>query len=197
MTNHKKQIKVQPIVKWADIQAIKQRLRNTDLRNHCLFVLGINTGLRAGDLLRIKVYQVMDSEPDDELVVTEEKTGKERRVNLNENCIEAIQLLLKDRPYHPDDYLFKSQRAHRDSPQQVLHRNSVIRLVKEWCKEQGLKGNYGSHTLRKTFGYHQRKTFGVDLPTLMDIFNHSSQKQTLAYLCIQPEEKKNVYKNKM
>jgi hypothetical protein len=60
-----------------------------------------------------------------------------------------------------------------------------------------LKGNYGSHTLRKTFGYHQRVTFGVDLPRLMVVFNHSTQKQTLDYLCIQPKEIKDVYENEL
>ena len=71
------------------------------------------------------------------------------------------------------------------------------RLVKSWCKVINLKGNYGSHTLRKTWGYHQRVTFGVDLPRLMVCFNHSTQRQTLDYLCIQPEEIKDVYENEL
>ena len=56
-----------------------------------------------------------------------------------------------------------------------------------------LTGNYGSHSLRKTWGYHQRKRFCVDIPTLMVMYNHSSQKQTLDYLRIQPQEIKDVY----
>jgi integrase len=71
------------------------------------------------------------------------------------------------------------------------------RLVKGWCKQINLKGNYGSHSLRKTWGYHQRKTFGVDIPTLMTCFNHSTQRQTLDYLCIQPEEVQSVYMNEL
>ena len=203
MTNRKKQIKVDPIKNIADVQAIRLRLKNKgdetkNYRDYCLFVLGTNTGFRAGDLLRIKVYQVQDLDPGDELVMREQKTNKERRVNLNNSCIKAIQLHLTNSFYSSTDYLFKSQRAHRDTPdKQVLHTSSVTRLVKSWCKEQHLKGNYGSHSLRKTFGYHQRVTFGGDLATLTDIFNHSSQKQTLAYLCIQPEEKKNVYMNEI
>ena len=58
-----------------------------------------------------------------------------------------------------------------------------------------LRGRYGAHTLRKTWGYHQRVTFGVDIPTLMTCFNHSSQRQTLDYLCVQAEEIKTVYEN--
>jgi len=74
---------------------------------------------------------------------------------------------------------------------------SVHKLLKGWCSEINLKGNYGSHTLRKTWGYHQRVTFGVDLPRLMVCFNHSTQRQTLDYLCIQPEEIKDVYENEL
>jgi len=74
---------------------------------------------------------------------------------------------------------------------------SVHKLVKGWCGEINLKGNYGSHTLRKTFGYQQRVHFGVGLPELMVCFNHSTQKQTLDYLCIQPEEVKNIYMNEL
>jgi integrase len=89
-----------------------------------------------------------------------------------------------------DDYLFQSQRRH------VLT-VSVHKLVKSWCGEINLNGNYGSHTLRKTWGYHQRVTFGVDLPRLVVCFNHSTQRQTLDYLCIQPEEIKDVYENEL
>ena len=79
----------------------------------------------------------------------------------------------------------------------MLTAPSVHKLVKSWCSEINLKGNYGSHTLRKTWGYHQRVTFGVDLPRLMVCFNHSTQRQTLDYLCIQPEEIKDVYENEL
>ena len=60
-----------------------------------------------------------------------------------------------------------------------------------------MKGNYGSHTLRKTFGYHQRVTFGVEIPQLMVTFTHKSQRQTLEYLCIQDEEVKSIYMNEI
>ena len=82
-----------------------------------------------------------------------------------------------------------------DAP--VLSVQAVHRMVKEWCGAIRLKGNYGSHTLRKTWGYHQRVTFGVGLPELMVAFNHSSQRQTLDYLCVQPEEIKSLYENEL
>jgi integrase len=123
--------------------------------------------------------------------IKEKKTGKVRRLNLNKVCIGAVQHLLEFGEYKHTDYLFQSQRRA------VLTVPSVHRLVKSWCGEINLKGNYGSHSLRKTWGYHQRVTFGVDLPRLMVCFNHSTQRQTLDYLCIQPQEIKDVYENEL
>lgn len=189
--NHPKkgsQIKVEPIRKRKDIDLIKKLLSDKP-RDLALFILGINTNLRASDLLRLTVGHVKHLKEGDALEINEKKTGKPRRVTLNKACIGSIQALLEAGGYQDVDYLFKSQRSA------VLTVPTVSNMVKAWCNEINLKGNYGSHTLRKTFGYHQRVTFGVDLPTLMVCFNHSTQKQTLDYLCIQAEEIKDVYMN--
>jgi len=60
-------------------------------------------------------------------------------------------------------------------------------LVNEWASKAGISGHFGSHTLRKTYGYHLRKR-GTDLPTLMKIFGHSSQSITLRYLGIDSDK---------
>ena len=187
--NHPKKgstIKVEPIRCLKDIKAIKRILQGSP-RDLCLFTLGINTNLRASDLLAITADMVRNK---DELVLKEKKTGKERRITLNPTTQKAIQHLLDSRDYGDDDRLFKGQRGPLTVP-------TVNRLVKGWCKAINLKGNYGSHTLRKTFGYHQRVTFGRGLPELMTVFNHSTQKQTLDYLCVQPEEIKDIYLNEL
>ena len=182
-------IKVDPIKDKKHIQTIKKLLSDKPL-DYALFVIGINTNLRASDLLNIKVHQVKDLNPNDEIVLNEKKTKKPRRITLNKACISAIQGLLTSNEYSDKNYLFTGQRG-------VLTVPTVNQKVKSWCKAINLKGNFGGHTLRKTFGYHQRVTFGTDLPTLMEIFNHSTQKQTLAYLCVQPDEIRNVYENEL
>jgi integrase len=183
-------IKVEPIKRKQDISTIKKMLANRP-RDLVLFTLGINTNLRASDLLRIRVKDVRGMKPGDEIEIKEKKTGKIRRITLNRVVIATIDRLLKAESYEDNDFLFKSQRAP------VLTVQSVHRLVKGWCKAIHIKGNYGSHTMRKTWGYQQRVTFGVGLPELMVAFNHSSQKQTLDYLCIQPEELKCIYENEI
>jgi integrase len=150
--------------------------------------MGINTNLRASDLIRIKAGDVRQKKPGDDLTIKEQKTGKKRRITLNEAVISAVKELLASTPYNDLDPLFKSKKGNK-----ALSVPSINRLVKGWCREINLKGNYGSHTLRKTFGYMQRTLLNTSITELMVMFNHSSQKQTLDYLCIQPEEIKNAY----
>ena len=191
--NHPKKgsrLKVEPIKDRKDIETIKNILKDRP-RDLALFVVGINTNLRASDLLQIRAGMVRGLEAMGEIELREKKTGKPRRINLNASCMGAIKELLASAPFNDEDFLFKSQRGP------VLTVSSISRLVKGWCRTINLKGNYASHTLRKTWGYHQRVAFGLGLPELMVCFNHSSQKQTLDYLCVQPEEIRSVYANNL
>lgn len=135
-------IKVEPIKTLKDIKAIKALLAKNP-RDLALFTLGINTNLRAVDLLNIKVSQVKNLKPLESIEVKEQKTGKLKRVTLNKACVDATRKLVTSREYQDDDYLFVGQRGRLTVP-------SVNRLVKEWCAAINLKGNFGAHTLRKT-----------------------------------------------
>jgi integrase len=195
--NHPKKgdcIRVDPIRDVQDIERIKAMLSG-HLRDLLLFTLGINTNLRASDLVALTVGQVRGLKPMEELELRERKTSKMRRISLNETVISAIEAYIATLSGDVPDTtpLFASQRCG-GSPLMVP---SVNRMVKGWCRTIKLKGNYGSHSLRKTWGYHQRVTFGVDIPSLMVCFNHSTQRQTLDYLCVQPEEVKKVYSHQL
>ncbi len=183
-------VKVEPIKSLNAIKAIKRLLKETKPRDYCLFILGINTNLRASDLVRIKLNDVISLKTGSDFEIKEKKTNKIRRVTLNKDCIKAIEIWLAERPVDENVYLFSSQRGN-------THITSIYvnKLVKQWATKIQLQGNFGAHTLRKSWGYHQRVSFGVGIAELMVCFNHSSQKQTLDYLCIQPEEIKNVFMN--
>lgn len=180
-------IKVDPIREVKHIKAIKKLLTDNP-RHLCLFVLGINTNLRASDMLRITAGDVRHLQQGDSLNVKEQKTRKSRAVTLNKSVVEAVQRLLGSKAYNDSDLLFAGQRGPMKVP-------TVNALVKEWCRIIKLPGNYGAHTLRKTFGHMQRTQLGTDIPTLMMMFNHSSQKQTLDYLGIQASDIKDAYMN--
>jgi len=177
--------KVEPIRHKSDIERIKAMLLEQP-RNLALFSFGINTNLRASDLTRVIVKQVENLHSGDSFEIRETKTGKTRWITLNKGVHQIIRDWIRVADLKAADPLFISQREC------ALTVSSVNRLVKSWCRQIGLKGNYGSHTLRKTWGYHAYKA-GIDLPRLMTCFNHSNQKQTLDYLCIQDSQIQEVY----
>jgi site-specific recombinase XerD len=94
----------------------------------------------------LRIYQVRDIEPGDTIEINEKKTGKPRWLTMNRTCVQTIRNLLEKESCHPGEHLFKSQKS-----EEALKVYSVHNLVKAWCKAVKLKGNYGSHTLRKTW----------------------------------------------
>lgn len=179
------EIAAEPIRELRKIRDIA-RLLEPSPRDRALFLLGISTALRASDLVALDVRDVRGRTVIPRLV--EVKTGKAKVLTINEDAQDAIQKWLDVSGLGDDDPLFKGQRGR-------MTVSNVSRMVKDWCSRVGLVGKYSSHTLRKTFGFHQRKTFRVDIPTLMEIFNHGSQRQLLLYLCIQDDEVESVYLN--
>ena len=104
------QTKVDPIKSIKDIKSIKKLLKN-NLRDYALFIIGVNTNLRASDLVNITVQQVQNLKPGDDLVLTEQKTGMERRITLNAVCVAAIENLLGSQIIEDDDPVFKSRKV--------------------------------------------------------------------------------------
>ncbi len=189
--NHPKKgasIKVEPITDLGAIAKIKARLADNP-RDLCLFTLGINTAYRANELVSIRVGQVWKLKAGDRLELRQSKNGKYRSTTLNQVVIDAIKLALNAHPdRRADAPLFWSHKT-----KEALSSVTITGMVKQWCRDAGLQGNFGSHTLRKTWGYHQRKTFGKPTALLTRAFGHASEWQTLEYLCIQPEEMEELY----
>lgn len=191
--NHPKKgssTRVDPITSLKDIANLKKLLEENP-RDLALFVVGINTNLRAVDLVQLRVDQFVDAKVGDELVLKESKTGKLRRITINNLVLNTVKPWAAQCRDLEQKYLFTGRDGGPMAP------NYVNKLVKKWCAKLNLKGNYGSHSLRKTFGYQQRVVHNISIAKLMEVFNHSSPKQTLDYLCIQPEEIRNIYMNEI
>lgn len=190
--NHPKKgsvIRVEPIRSEKDIRNIKKLLSDKP-RDLAMFTMGINTNLRASDLLRITIGHVIHVKPGEQFSVREKKTGKLRGITMNKTVFEAVQNLLKTLDTsNLDAFLFQSRKNGGGK----LTEGYLNMLVKGWCQQINLKANIGAHSLRKTFGHSHRTRFNTDIPTLMRMFNHSSQKQTLDYLGIQENEIQDAY----
>ena len=186
--NHPKlgsSIKVEPIRTKKAISGIKQLLSGSP-RDLCLFTLGINTAYRANELLSLKVGQVRYLGVGDVIDLKQSKTDRYRLVTLNSKAVSVIQSLLRSRVFEDEDYLFWSLHGP------VLQVPTVTNMVKRWCRLVGLRGHYGSHTLRKTWGYWQYKRH-TPIPLVMEAFGHKSQQQTMAYLGIQPRDVARIF----
>lgn len=192
--NHPKKgdsIKVEPIRNEKDIKLIKRMLSDRP-RDFAIFVMGINTNLRASDLLRITIGQVQHVKPGEQFSIREKKTGKPRTITMNKTVYEAVQSLITTLyTSDPSAYLFQSNKKNTNGGR--LSTPYLNSMVKSWCREINLRGNFGSHSLRKGFGYAHRTRFGTDIPTLMVMFNHSSQRQTLEYLGISSPDIESAY----
>lgn len=179
---------MEPIRDLRAIAAIKTALSQKP-RDLCLFTLGINTAYRANELLSIRIGQIAHLKAGDSLSLMQSKNGQYRRATLNGVAINAVQCWFARHPAPASDApLFMSQRTRR-----ALTVSPFINMVKGWCADAGLQGNYGSHTLRKTWGYHQlrgntKTPPHLVLPLLMEAYGHATQQQTLEYLCIQSDE---------
>ena len=192
--NHPKpgsKILVHPIQNTKDIQAIKSLLSDRP-RDLLLFTLGINNGIRTGDLLKLKVSDLKDLKPGDSIQIRESKTKKTNTLVINKEVHKALRHFLNTQNPNDDEYLFKSRQRN-----QALTVMVVNRMIKSWCKSINLPGNYGAHTLRKTFGYIQRTKFGVGFEVLCRRFNHSSPAITMRYLGITDQEVYSILQNEI
>ena len=163
---------VQPIRDQEKIYEIKNKLLEKSKRNYMIFVLGVNTGLRVSDLVKLKVKDVRGH---DHIIITEKKTGKDKRILITPSLKKELKSYIID--LHDDDYLIQAQGRKNH-----LSRFMVYKILKAAAKECGLR-EIGTHTLRKTFGYHFYYKY-KNIAMLMDLFNHSSEKVTLRYIGI-------------
>jgi integrase len=190
-----KAAEVEPIKSTKDISKIKQYLIGKEnKRDYMLFTVGINIGLRAGDLLSLKIKDIMhDGVIIDEVVIYEEKTEKKRKFELNKSAKDALRLYLDTlQNIDADSYLFKSRKGDG-----ALTVESAHKIIKTTLRELSIKGNFGTHSLRKTFAYHiyanNIRTNPTIINTLQKMLNHSSAAVTLRYIGITKEVISDVY----
>ena len=163
-------------------------------RNYALIVLGLNSALRIGDILSLRwqdVYSDAKKRYHPHLSVTEEKTGKENVLAINQCSREALEFHRKSlKHFDGNDFIFASQKA----PYEKISRSQAFRIIKKAAGHCGLSGNISCHSLRKTFGYHAWQS-GLPPAMLMSIYNHSSYEITKRYLGIEQSEKDEVFMN--
>ncbi|APC48284.1 site-specific integrase [Virgibacillus halodenitrificans] len=163
---------VQPIRDPEVIRAIKHYFKEKNKRNYMMFVVGINSGLRISDILPLRVSDAKRSY----FSLKEMKTKKHKRIDMTPALKRELKAYVEDMEDY--EYLFKS----REGINKPIGRSMAYKILREAAEYVSLD-EIGTHTLRKTFGYHFYKQT-KDVAMLQEIFNHSSPDITLKYIGI-------------
>lgn len=166
---------VEPIRDPETVRDIADYLGDINEKYRVMFYVGVYSGLRISDILELRIRDVKDKTS---VTVRERKTGKEKIFPINP----ALAKILK--PYcegkGPWDFLVPSEQRRGSGH---IERRWAWKVMHEAGKKFGMD-HLGTHTLRKTFGYHfymQTK----DVVLLQKILNHNHPSETLRYIGIE------------
>lgn len=172
--------KVEPIKKISDIEKIKLHLKESNKRNYLLFIIGINTGIKSNQILKLKLRDLID----DKYKVKKYINIENKQYFINDSIYQAINEFLEGNKIDLDSYLFESQKSNLP-----INRSHLYRILNNVAKECDINIHIGNETLRKTFGYHYYyKT--RDIKYLKEIFNQASQRTLFEYLGIESDLEK-------
>lgn len=195
----------EPIKSLDDINRISRYLiDNGRYRDNMLFIVGINFGLRISDLLQLRFTQLINDDFSFKTTfpILEKKTRNTRKVqrnryiSINDAVMDAVTLYLKHTHCKLDDYLFRSESNRGSNQNKPMSRMSADRILKGIANDLSLENKMATHSLRKTFAYHQMVMSNNDprkLLLLQKMFGHSSAAQTLDYIGITGEEIEDAY----
>ncbi len=181
-------MEVFPVKDLKKIESIKKILRSDNTRNFLLFTFGVNSGLRISDLLSLNIGDVFrEGKILDSIELLERKTGKKKCFPLNKSIVEATREYLKIRGNADSSEPLFLSRKNKGR----LTRGQARRILCEVGVSVGLE-KLGTHSLRKTFGYHVYKKTG-NLALVQKLLNHSSSAVTMRYIGLTKDEMDEAY----
>ncbi len=182
---------VEPIKDKRKIEDLLIYLKGKNERDWLLAKFQLNTGLRISDVVDVRVSDIFTEKKNfkDYFVLKEQKTQKEKKIKLNNELRRALKSYVDDNNLNYDDCLFKS-RKHTE--REHISITQAYRVLKAGAEAVGIE-NFGTHSLRKTWGYWTYKASRYNIGLIMDVFNHSSQNITLRYIGIDQAAKDELY----
>ena len=157
------------------LHSMKTFLKCRSSRDYCLLLLGINTGIRIHDLLHLYVKDVMN-ESGEILHYLQSSVYTDPPVFFNDHVRSSLQSCIQDGGLCYTDFLFKSRKTN-----EPITRQQAYRIINEAAKQSGISGSIGTHTLRKTFGYHAYAK-GIAISFIQKRLQHSTPSETRHYI---------------
>ncbi|NLW90993.1 MAG: site-specific integrase [Syntrophomonadaceae bacterium] len=167
---------VEPIRDKSMVHDIAEYLKFKNERNYIMWMMGVYSGLRISDILRLKIKEVKDRNG---INIREMKTGKQRTFEINPVLKKALAEYCEGKD--PDDYLIKSRQNYN----RPITRSMAYKILQAAAERFGIE-SMGTHTMRKTFGFHFYMQY-KDVVALQKIFNHADQSYTLRYIGIEQQ----------
>ena len=176
---------------WNDFKSLIGKLeRDGELKFCLLIAIGVFTGLRLSDLLKLK-FNHFESEI---LTIQEQKTNKTRRIKINPDLKEIVERV-KNRMVviDTDQFIFLNRYGSKPIDQSFVN----VKLKSIFRKYNiSIEGNISSHLFRKTLGNRVLRInnySGESVILLMELFGHSSPAITKRYLGLREREIHDVY----
>lgn len=162
---------VQPIRDTNLINTLKSELLKGEYKNYLIFDIAINTGLKIIDIINLTVWDVKNKS---QIEVKDDRTGKPVKYTVPAEICEKIEKFILG--MSPGELLFPSKKNGKNP----ITNKQAYKYLNEVCRKLSLE-DIGTHTLRKTFGYHHYKKYN-DIALLQNLFSHSTPDMTLRYI---------------
>lgn len=187
-----------PIKQQSKVLDIQDYLKEQNERDYVLFVLGIATGYRAGDLVVLQVRDVKEALRAGRFRIMEGKKSnsknirKSNRVPREVVIVTKLEKVLKN--YIKDmkdyEYMFPSRKGSYDH----IGVARVSTILKEAGEAFGLD-NITAHSMRKTYAYCIFVESDYNIVVVKEMLGHSSIEETKRYIGLDRRDYDNYSKS--
>lgn len=175
---------VEPIRDKNKVKEMLERAERRGTKYRVMLEIGLYCGLRISDILKLTVDDVRGRKS---INMREKKTKKQRIFDINPVLAKRFKEWTDGKM--GSEYLIPAAGGIN----RPISRQWAWQVIKELSKDCGLE-NIGTHTLRKTFGYHHYMQH-KDVALLQKIFNHSTPEHTLRYIGIEQSTTNEALRN--
>ena len=180
-----------PITSTSKVLDIQDYLKYKSYRNYVLFLLGVTTGYRAGDLVKLKVRDIKEALRRKEFTIYEgkkmnsknirEKNRRPRTVELIPELAKILKEYIKDKKDY--EYIFPS----RKGTNKPIGVQAVSNILKEAGNYFGLN-DITAHSMRKTYAYKIYIESDKDIVAVKELLGHRSIEETKLYIGLDREK---------
>jgi len=158
----------------------KSKAHQGPVRDQCLLLLALGTGLRVSEIAALKLEDIDLKRGGNTLIVRHGKGDKLRQVKFSSSLKTLIQDYLEYRT-SDSEYLFPSQRQDHMFP------TAIQKVFKKWAKHSGLPARFSIHSARHYYACALLRV-SKNLRLVQQQLGHSNPQTTTVYAFALDEE---------